>query len=241
LQIAKADCFKVDGDAKKAVWRKIKEIVFRDAVTGKTIEKNQAKAKMLWSDEGLFLLWIVEDGHIWGTYRKDDDPIYKEEVVEIFIGAGKDVPKDYFEFQFSPLGVKFDAKISNPTGSRHDKEFEVDVGWNCEGLKFVQKTISRRHPELPPATPERSDGGRGDSGSIHTESILLAGRWITEAFIPWQSIGVKSVKSGDIFRANLFRIDGYPKQNSFQAWQPTFQDPPNFHVPEKFGYIESVK
>jgi len=229
-QIEKISYFDVDGDAGKSLWREAQEIVFCDAVTGEPIEKNQAKAKMLRSDEGLFILWQVEDEHIWGTYKKDDDPIYNEEVVEIFIAEGEDDPKKYFEFQFSPLGVKFDAKIKNPTGSRHDKRFNVDTSWDCKGLKFVQKIYLREGSTLAKEVTRVEP--------LHKKERPRGGIWTVEAFIPWKSISVKNAKSGDIFRANLFRIDGYPKQNSFQAWQPTMQDPPNFHVPAKFGFLE---
>jgi hypothetical protein len=63
------------------------------------------------------------------------------------------------------------------------------------------------------------------------------GTWITEVFIPWSDLGWNA-EAGQYLRANFFRIDGYPEQSSFQAWRPTLQDPPNFHVPEHFGLIE---
>ena len=217
LKIGKVENLNVDGDARKLAWEKTEGLILRDAMNGGEIKENQAKVKTLWSDEGLFVLWVADDEHIWGTYRKDDEPIYNEEVVEIFIAAGAKVPKKYFEFQFSPHGVKFDAKISNPTGSRHDEGFRVDVGWSCNGLKFAQKIDAKRKTQ-----------------------DFQVGRWITEAFIPWRSIGAKGVGAGSILRANLFRIDGYPKQESFQAWIPTLKDPPDFHMPEKFGYIKLV-
>jgi len=223
--VEKVGYFDLDGDAKKKIWQKAQEVVFSDTVTGNSISKNQAKAKMMWSDEGLFILWQVEDEHIWGTFENDDDPIYDEEVVEIFIAKGENIPNNYFEFQFSPLGVKFDAKIKNPTGDRHDSGFNVDIGWNCESLKFIQHC----YPERRLAKGETSR---------KTTSRPFPGTWVTEAFIPWKSLNVENAKKGDIFRANLFRIDGYPKQNSFQAWQPTLLDPPNFHVPSKFGFLE---
>ena len=215
VKIEKVRHFNPDGDAGKNIWQRAQELVLCDTVTGSSISKNQAKAKMVWSDEGLFVLWQVEDEHIWGTFENDDDPIYDEEVVEIFIAKGKDDPKHYFEFQFSPLGVKFDAKIKNPTGNRHDSGFNVDIGWNCEGLEFAQIFEIK---------------SKNDN--------FKTGTWITEAYIPWKSLNVENAKKGDIFRANLFRIDGYPKQNSFQAWQPTLSDLPNFHVPSKFGFLE---
>jgi hypothetical protein len=41
------------------------------------------------------------------------------------------------------------------------------------------------------------------------------------------------------WRANFYRIDrGAPgKPDEFTAWSPTFSDPPDFHVPERFGVL----
>lgn len=228
----------IDGLGDKKIWHSADEIILVNAVNGKNIVKNQAKAKILWSDEGLFVLWEVEDEHIWGTYKNDDDPIYKEEAVEIFIAKGKNVPKKYFELQFSPLGIKFDAKVSNPmptgrqaTGNRKNEKFKVDALWNCEELRH-KTAIMRVKTELQ---DRRKLSVAQAFPSGHHK--IISGIWIVEAFVPWKSIGVKNVKAGDIFRVNLFRIDGFPKQNSFQAWQPTLKSPADFHVPNKFGYV----
>lgn len=221
----------IDGLGDKKIWKSADEIILANSVNGKTIAKNQAKVKLLWSDDGLFVLWEVEDEHIWGTYKKDGDPIYKEEVAEIFIAKGKGVPKKYFEFQFSPLGVKFDAKVSNPTGNRKDEKFKVDALWNSEELRH--KTAIMRIKSDSQDRRKLSVAQAFPSG----HHKIVSGVWIVEAFIPWESIGAKSVKGGDVFRVNLFRIDGFPKQSSFQAWQPTLKSPADFHVPEKFGFL----
>lgn len=195
-------------------WSDIEPIELVDSTNGSEIKEGKAQAKMMWSEKGLYIYYDVFDNHIWGSYKENDDPIYNEEVVEIFVGEGKETPKIYFEFQFSPKGVKFDAKIANPTGNRTDSGFIVDIGWDCKHLEYAQRVIKDE---------EREGYDRG--------------RWITEVFIPWQDLGFE-VKTGDYLRANLFRIDGYPKQNSFQSWVPTMEDPANFHVPDKFGLLE---
>lgn len=232
LKVKKIENFQIDGNAEKLVWKSVQEITLFDAVTGKGIGKNKTKAKMMWCEKGLFVLWKVEDEHIWGTYKNDDEPIYNEEVVEIFIAKGEDDPRKYFEFQFSPLGVKFDAKISNPTGSRHDKGFNVDIGWDCKGLEYKVAILRAQTALAEARLLSVALANSLEHGKI------VRGNWVVEVFIPWKSIGVDNAKSGDVLRANLFRIDGYPKQSSFQAWQPTLLDPPNFHVPAKFGFLE---
>jgi hypothetical protein len=216
LKLKKVSNFTLDARVDKKIWKDAPEIVLVDSVSGKQVEKRTI-VKSVWSKKGLYLLFVVDDDHIWGTYRKNDDPIYNEEVVEVFLGVGEKTPTEYFEFQFSPNNVKFDAKIANPTGNRSDSSFRVDISWDAPNLKFIQKIENR----LP------------------VDKKCVKGTWITEVFVSWPDLGWR-VKSGEKLRANFFRIDGYPEQSSFQAWQPTFEDPPNFHVPEKFGLLELI-
>lgn len=188
----------------------------KDVVSGSSVDK-KAKAKMLWSEQYLYFLFEVEDDHIWGTFDKNDDPIYEQEVVEIFIAHGEGVPKKYLELQFSPKGIKFDGKVSNPTGSRHDSGFAVDIAWDSN-LDFKQKI-----------TTTANYGDR------------IAGRWSTQIKLPVSEIDVASLKTGDRLRGNLFRIDGYPEQNSFQALVANLEPVPNFHTPKHFAIFELVE
>ena len=187
----------------------------KDVTSGNSVEK-KAKAKMLWSENYLYVLFDVEDDHIWGTYQKNDDPIYDEEVVEVFITLGEKDPQNYLELQFSPLGVKFDAKVQNPTGSRHDEGFAVNKSWDSN-LEFVQSIVE---------TDSHAD--------------YKIGRWITQVKIPAKEIGQRNFTLGDKLRGNLFRIDGYPKQNSYQALMPNLESVPNFHTPKKFATFELI-
>lgn len=86
-------------------------------------------------DEALYVRYDCSDSDIWGTYTRRDEPIYEQEVVEIFIAPGTDDPTHYFEFQVSPDGVLFDAKIFNPTSTRAD--LQVNVEWNCPNIRWT--------------------------------------------------------------------------------------------------------
>ena len=83
------------------------------------------------------------DDDIWGTFTQRDEPIYEEEVVEIFIAPGADDPVRYFEFQVSPNGVLFDARIYNPTSTRQD--LELDKEWNCPDIRWVAQRDDAAH------------------------------------------------------------------------------------------------
>ena len=56
--------------------------------------------------------------------------------------------------------------------------------------------------------------------------------------IPFASLERSRPAGGEVWRANLFRIDRSATHgDEFSAWQPTMKDPPDFHVPAAFGEI----
>lgn len=61
------------------------------------------------------------------------------------------------------------------------------------------------------------------------------GRWSAALRIPLDALA-----GGELprrWRANFYRIDrGAPDE--YSAWSPTFCDPPDFHVPSRFGYLK---
>lgn len=216
LFIKKVEDYKIGNQVNFEKWHDIKANLLVDTISAKPIEK-KAKFKLLWSEKGFFIFFEVRDDHIWGTMKNDDDPIYEEEVVECFLGKGSRVPTEYYEFQFSPNKIKFDAKIRNPTGNRYDLGFKTEVSWDAPNLRFCQDI---------------------KLADLHNKKYK-PGIWFTEVFIPWSDLGW-NIGEGSEIRGNFFRIDGYPKQSSFQAWQPTFEDPPNFHIPKRFGLLKLV-
>ena len=52
--------------------------------------------------------------------------------------------------------------------------------------------------------------------------------------IPLAPMAPKGIPS--VWRANFYRIDR-DDPDEFSAWSPTFADPPDFHVPNRFGYL----
>lgn len=82
----------------------------------------------------LYVRFDCDDRDIWGTYCRRDDPIYDQEVVELFISPGTSTPARYYEFEVSPNGTLLDAVIFNPTSRRTD--LDVDLSWNCPALHY---------------------------------------------------------------------------------------------------------
>ena len=76
-----------------------------------------------------------QDRYIWGNYTRRDDPIFNEEAIEIFIAPTSANPIDYYEFEVSPMGVLFDARIHNPDG-KNNPQMIGDAAWDCPGIQW---------------------------------------------------------------------------------------------------------
>src|SRR5207237_3169186 len=55
--------------------------------------------------------------------------------------------------------------------------------------------------------------------------------------IPWAALGGGAPRAGARWRANLFRCVGAGATRGYVAWQPTRTEQPNFHVPQRFGWL----
>jgi len=60
------------------------------------------------------------------------------------------------------------------------------------------------------------------------------GRWSASVRIPLAPLGGETPP--DRWRANFYRIDRGTR-DEYSAWSPTLSDPPDFHVPERFGVL----
>ena len=82
--------------------------------------------------DGAFLTIVfsgADDGVI-ATHRAHDDPLWQEDVVEVFLAPSS--PQRYFEIEVNPIGTTFDAVIDSPDGVR--STMRTDLAWTCHGL-----------------------------------------------------------------------------------------------------------
>ncbi|MDJ0754175.1 MAG: carbohydrate-binding family 9-like protein [Ardenticatenaceae bacterium] len=101
---------------------------------GRTPAIQQTSVRPCADERAMAVYFKCLDRDIWGGSRRRDDPIYEEEVVELFLAPGSDIPIDYFEFEVSPNGILFDAKIHNPNDG--SMAVTVDCSWDCPGVRW---------------------------------------------------------------------------------------------------------
>jgi hypothetical protein len=139
------------------------------------------------------------DRGVVATLTGRDDPLWKEDVFEVFLSPA-DPPAVYYEFEVNPRGALFDARIESPDGRR--ETMRMDVSWNCPGLSA---RVRRRE-----------------------------GLWSAVLTIPLAPLAPPGALS---WRANFYRIDR-GERDEYSSWSPTEADPPDFHRPERFGFLK---
>ena len=83
-----------------------------------------------YDDDFLTVVFDAEDDEIVATFLGHDEPLWQEDVVEIFLAP--DGLTQYFEIEVNLLGTTFDARIDSPDGVR--ATMTTDLAWTCEGL-----------------------------------------------------------------------------------------------------------
>jgi hypothetical protein len=168
------------------------------------------RARIAWDPAHLYLAFDAEDPDLQGSMVRRDDPIYREESLEIFIDPTCS-RRDYVELQASPRGTLFDAAFSG--GARRNMRTEFDARY--EVATALDGSLN------DPADRDRS----------------WRAEWAIEvASIP----GVLApLGAGESWCLNLFRI-GKDRMMGEQradesAWSAPLQG--DFHNPERFGVV----
>lgn len=181
--------------------------------------QQQTVAQVCYNNATLFVRFDCDDRDIWGTYTQRDDPIYNEEVVEVFIGPGEATPVNYYEFEVSPNGVMLDLTVHSPNGNRDGLVANFD--WDCPGLRWVAgRDDAAPHWWAVMAIPWASIGADPTPNPSPEKGgeLLLPKRW----------------------RANFYRIER-PRDGAapeFSGWSPTLTEPADYHRPARFGVLE---
>ena len=73
---------------------------------------------------------------------------------------------------------------------------------------------------------------------MKASATILPDQTVITIAVPWSS-RLPKPQVGSVWRVNLFRCVGAGDER-YLAWQPTFTEEPNFHVPEAFGWLRFV-
>lgn len=134
-------------------------VVLRRATDGGTPRQGTSVAAY-YDNDFLTVVFVADDDEVVATYRVHDEPLWQEDVFEIFIAPDGLTP--YFEIEVNPLGTTFDARIDSPDGVR--STMRADLAWTCTGLFAALRRDDDRTSQLVIRMPFAAVGSSPESG-----------------------------------------------------------------------------
>jgi hypothetical protein len=160
----------VDGHLFEKAWVRASPITLIFPWGSQTGKKQKTVVKILRDRDTLYVGYECVDSDITAIYKNRDDPVYKDDCVEIFIKPSEETDS-YFGMEMNCLGVLFDyfypfpeeldktldfVRVQLKTDIRGtlNKRDDQDQGWSLEvGIPF--KNFSKLTQKLPPAPGDR--------------------------------------------------------------------------------------
>jgi hypothetical protein len=144
--------------------------------------RSRTEAMMLWDDQHLYVQAVASDADLRGKFKERTDPLWEEDVVELFLKPRDDRPA-YYEFEVNPIGTVMALQIDN----RKDKKPIKDMSaWETGIAAAVQ-----------------AEGTVNDSSDADQfYRVILA--------IPWKHLvhlGGKPPQAGDAWKFTFCRND----------------------------------
>ncbi len=211
LHVKRTVDFQITGDGSNPAWQNTAWLELSKRSTDSTALPYDARVKLLYSNQGVYILFSGSDGRVTATMREDFLDLWNEDVFEFFFWTDEQLPL-YFEYEISPLGYELPILIPNVGG-----KFLGWRPWHYDGDRKIQKATTVR-------------GGEKQSGA------KISG-WSAEVFVPYdllKPLGNVPPKPGTRWRANFYRVDYDDDRSTSWDWARVG---PSFHEYEKFGTL----
>jgi hypothetical protein len=104
---------KIDGKLDEPAWKKAEAYEMRRLDGDVAKLPNPTFVRLLATDKALYVAFQCKDkdgAHLKSRERPRDESIWEDDSVEIFIRAGADPAKDYFQLAINPAGSFMDAR-----------------------------------------------------------------------------------------------------------------------------------
>ena len=200
----------------------------------------RATARILWDDSALYFFFDCQDADIRARHSRHDDPIWKDDVVEIFLDPDCD-GLSYMELETSPRNVRFDALFA---------DFRPETDWFARPNWSFVDTDDAVHafcaPGILTAPNVRgtiNDPSDADSGySIEWRIPYTALREPEEAVQArrlqrtsrMKLLPVEPPRPGGEWRMNILIHDVGEKRARYASWSAILG---SAHLPRRFGRL----
>ena len=180
----------IDGRLDEPAWKAALQMPLVSSLTGAP-PRYPTVVRILRDERYLYVGFDCRDDEVFvRPDRRHDDPIWEDEVVEVFLDPGG-IGRDYVEIEVSPAGVSFDARFEGwrsdlgrarawesgaVAAARIDRGPGGDRGWSAE----LRLPIDAVRGVAPPPRP----GSRWRANLYRLETHNRAGVSEGQAFSP---------------------------------------------------------
>jgi hypothetical protein len=185
----------VDGKLDDPVWAKAPAFRNLRLNLDGSPSATKTEARALYDNNFLYVAFRCADNNIWATFKKRDEHLWEEEVVEVFVQADPQ-QRSYIELEVNPLATMLDIYLLEIRKPLHYES------WNSQKLKWGIQLFGT------------VDGKDGDK-EWTCELGLPLEDIVTARNLP--------PRAGDRWRFNLYRVEKLPTP-ALLAWSPTFRD-----------------
>jgi len=211
LIVHKCVDFTITGDGSDPQWNKSEWFNLTKLDTG---GKNYiSRFKILYSPDGIYLLFNGEDEKIATKFDKDFESIFNGDVFEVFFHTDHAAP-GYFEYEINALNKELVLVLSRANGKAYSW-----APWHYENERSIKRLVN-------------VVGGKAESGSTISS-------WTAELFFPYELLMLLPdvpPKSGTIWDANFCRLDYDTDKMIKWSWSPTIKK--SFHELDQFLQVK---
>lgn len=165
----------IDGQALEPAWASAAQSPEFVVAEGSPDPLGKATARMLWDEQNLYVFVSVTDTDVYSEYKQHDDPLWKQDAVELFIDADGN-RRGYVELQVNPNNATFDSWFAGPRAGKGDEAWDsgmvtavkmrgtadvandTDQGWDVEiaiPLAAVKGRDEAMGVRVPPGVGDR--------------------------------------------------------------------------------------
>ncbi|HMG24655.1 MAG TPA: carbohydrate-binding family 9-like protein [Kofleriaceae bacterium] len=158
----------IDGVASEPAWATAATSPELVTAEGSGDPVGKATAKLTWDDEFLYAFLAITDSDVWTEYKNHDDPLWKQDCVELFIDADGN-RRGYVELQVNPSNATFDSWFATTRAQPGDPSWDsgmqtavklrgttapgdTDQGWDVE-IAIPWQAVRGRDAAMPVRLP----------------------------------------------------------------------------------------
>lgn len=202
----------IDADWNKSQWKKVKEVSVDNYMGAIPAFKPTVKAKMMYDDKNLYVIFKVDDNHVRITVDKFQGPVSTDACVELFFAPDSAYPLRYFNLEINAGGTAV-------------------IAYHVDGVRTNLTAEDFAPVEIAHVLPKKLD-----------KEIDVPTTWTLEYKLPLEVIrkfsNITEPKKGVKWKANFYKTASKSTNAHYITWAVVDNPTPKFHLPQFFGTLE---